>query len=59
MDSLFWNSQAVVLAFVIFLQFQPKEVSNLAICAPFAKSGCVGFGQWFEIVFLGAPIPPM
>lgn len=48
------------MSFVIFLSFQPEEVGNLAICAPFSKGiGCVGFVEWVQIVFLGAPIPPM
>ncbi|CAM9674965.1 unnamed protein product, partial [Hapterophycus canaliculatus] len=52
--------QAVVLTFVIFLSFQPEEVGNLAICAPFSKAtGCVGFLEWVKIVFLGSPVPPM
>ena len=55
-----WNSQAVVVSFVIFLQVQPPEVNSLAICAPFTKGGgCVGFGEWVQIVFFGAPVPPM
>eukprot|EP00752_Nemacystus_decipiens_P005849 g5283.t1 len=52
--------QAVVLTFVIFLQLKPEEVGQLAICAPFSKAtGCVGFWEWVQIVFLNAPIPPM
>eukprot|EP00903_Cladosiphon_okamuranus_P014168 g13167.t1 len=52
--------QAVVLSFVIFLQLKPAEVGQLAICAPFSKAtGCVGFVEWVQIVFLNAPVPPM
>ncbi|CAB1111603.1 unnamed protein product [Ectocarpus sp. CCAP 1310/34] len=52
--------QAVVLSFVIFLSFQPEEVGNLAVCAPFTRpGGCVSFGEWVQVVFFGAPIPPM
>lgn len=51
--------QAVVVSFVVFLQFQPPEVQQLGICPPFVNKGCVGFVDWFLIVFTGAPIPPL
>ncbi|CAM9830053.1 unnamed protein product [Discosporangium mesarthrocarpum] len=50
--------QGVVLAFIAFLSVKPQEVSNLSICAPLQKTGCVDFITWLEVVFGGAPVPP-